>query len=107
MGDIFNRVLVRDYLCSECHSGLIEVYLDGDYRVVCSHDRSDQGRVRKSTVEMLRSRSTVEGVEVRMAYPELEPVSGLSVDRAMEELYGVRSNSPQRPARRIACPSKV
>ena len=96
-GYIWNGALVRDYLCSECHSGLKEVYLDGDYRVVCSHDRSHQGRVRKSTVEMLRARSTVEGIEVRMAYPELDPAPEFSVDRAMEELCG-----PQRPARRIS-----
>lgn len=95
MDYIFNRALVRDYLCAECHSGLKEVCVDGDYRVVCGFDRSHEGRVRKSTVEMLRARSTLEGIEVRMAYPELEPVSELSVATAMEELYG-----PQPSGRR-------
>jgi len=85
---LFNHALVRDYLCSQCHNGLIELHLNGASRIVCSRDHDHLGKVRKSTVEMLRSRSATEGIEVRMAYPELEPASELSVDRAMEELYG-------------------
>lgn len=94
-GHAWNRVMIRDYLCAECHSGLTELWRDGDYRIVCSHDQSHAGRIRKSTVDMLRARSTLEGIEIRMAYPEFVPSREFSMDTAIEELYG-----PQRSARR-------
>ena len=66
----------------------MEIHDDG-WKVVCSEDRSHEGRIRKSTVEMRQQQSRLEGMEVAMAYPELVPPRPAgSVAKDMVDLFG-------------------
>ena len=85
---LFNRALVRDYVCAQCGAGLIKIYDDG-WKVVCAENRSHEGRIRKSTVEMRQQQSRLEGMEVAMAYPELVPPKRHgSVAKDLQDLFG-------------------
>lgn len=69
---ILNRQLIRDYVCAQCESGLIEICdVDDDWRVVCSKDKGHVGRIRMSTVAIRKAQSAHEGVEIRIAFPDL------------------------------------
>ena len=91
---LFNRRLVDYYLCAQCGSKLREMYdesVPGKWRVVCPRDHAHEGHVTELSVELARKAATMEGLEVRLAYPELfgaddEPKK--SAQELTDELFG-------------------
>jgi len=74
MNYTLNRALCRNYVCAQCYSGLIEIHDDEqEWIVVCSEDKSHDGRIRRETVQRRRDQELAEGTEVALAYPELAP----------------------------------
>ena len=70
----FNRALCRDYLCAQCHAGLVEIHDDEEgWVVVCHEEHNHEGRIRRETVLRRRDQEMAEGSEVALAYPELAP----------------------------------
>lgn len=98
MDSQFNNALIRDYVCAQCQAGLVEIYDEG-WKIVCSADRTHQGKWRKSTVELRRQQEALEGIELGMAYPDLlPPKMSDSVKKDMEDLFGSIRQAEEREA---------
>ena len=82
---IFRRALVRDYLCAQCESALVERSLDNEWIVGCAHEPTHEGKVTKFWVDQRQKQSVLEGVEMRVAFPDL--VEQRSVASDMADLY--------------------
>jgi hypothetical protein len=82
---IFRGTLIRDYLCAQCESALVERCIDGDWIVLCAREAAHEGKVTKFWVDQQQKQSIMEGVEMRVAFPDL--VEQRSVSSDMADLY--------------------
>ena len=92
-GRLFNAKLIRTHVCAQCGSALTQVWdesVECRLRVVCFQDHDHEGCVSKTSVDMKKSQSLLEGMELRRAYPELagitEPTQA-EIDKDMTDLF--------------------
>ncbi len=70
------RRLVREYLCGQCESPLVDriVVPYQPPRVVCARDVSHSGYILKTTAEIRRAQARADAFEVQHAYRDLFPL---------------------------------